>query len=225
MAAAARHVQLRRRVGDGGRRASATASALVCGAAAPHLRRARGPRQPAGQPPAGARASSPATTSASTSRTAPSTSRRCWPASRSGPSRSTSTTGTSPASCATCSTTATPSACCTAPQHAEVVAERPARPAAGARGRSPPATTYDAALAAASPSARRAATGRGDDHYVIYTGGTTGLPKGVVWRQEDAFFACLGGGDPMRIQGEVTVARRAARAHRRRHHATCRSRR
>jgi acyl-CoA synthetase (AMP-forming)/AMP-acid ligase II len=32
-----------------------------------------------------------------------------------------------------------------------------------------------------------------DDHYVIYTGGTTGMPKGVVWRHEDVFFA-LGGG-------------------------------
>ncbi len=36
----------------------------------------------------------------------------------------------------------------------------------------------------------------GDDHYVLYTGGTTGLPKGVVWRQEDIFFAALGGGNP-----------------------------
>lgn len=33
----------------------------------------------------------------------------------------------------------------------------------------------------------------GDDHYILYTGGTTGMPKGVVWRQEDVFFA-LGGG-------------------------------
>lgn len=33
----------------------------------------------------------------------------------------------------------------------------------------------------------------GDDHYVLYTGGTTGMPKGVVWRQEDVIMA-LGGG-------------------------------
>jgi acyl-CoA synthetase (AMP-forming)/AMP-acid ligase II len=40
-----------------------------------------------------------------------------------------------------------------------------------------------------------------DDHYVLYTGGTTGMPKGVVWRQEDALYACIGGGDPSRIAG------------------------
>jgi acyl-CoA synthetase (AMP-forming)/AMP-acid ligase II len=33
----------------------------------------------------------------------------------------------------------------------------------------------------------------GDDLYVLYTGGTTGFPKGVLWRQEDIFFGALGG--------------------------------
>ncbi|WP_017538402.1 acyl-CoA synthetase [Nocardiopsis halophila] len=36
----------------------------------------------------------------------------------------------------------------------------------------------------------------GDDLYIIYTGGTTGMPKGVMWRQEDLFFAGHGGGNP-----------------------------
>lgn len=51
---------------------------------------------------------------------------------------------------------------------------------------------YDAALAAAS--ADRPALGRSsDDPYIVYTGGTTGLPKGVVWRQEDVIRGAMGG--------------------------------
>lgn len=68
----------------------------------------------------------------------------------------------------------------------------------------PGGVDYESALAAASPE-RPSAEGRGDDDlYVIYTGGTTGLPKGVVWRMGDAFFGCIGGGDPLRMSGPVS---------------------
>jgi fatty-acyl-CoA synthase len=35
-----------------------------------------------------------------------------------------------------------------------------------------------------------------DDLYILYTGGTTGLPKGVLWRQADIFRTCMGGRMP-----------------------------
>ncbi len=56
------------------------------------------------------------------------------------------------------------------------------------------ATDYEASLAAASPE-RDFAERSPDDLYIIYTGGTTGMPKGVMWRQEDIFFGALGGGN------------------------------
>lgn len=54
---------------------------------------------------------------------------------------------------------------------------------------------YEAVLAAA-PAHRPAVARSGDDRYLLYTGGTTGQPKGVLWRHEDLLFAALGGGNP-----------------------------
>src|SRR5260221_5522253 len=53
-------------------------------------------------------------------------------------------------------------------------------------------TDYAAALAAASPE-RDFPPRSSDDVYIIYTGGTTGYPKGVMWRHED-IWRTLGGG-------------------------------
>jgi acyl-CoA synthetase (AMP-forming)/AMP-acid ligase II len=53
---------------------------------------------------------------------------------------------------------------------------------------------YAAALAAASP-ARDFPPRSSDDVYIIYTGGTTGYPKGVMWRHEDIWRTLAGGID------------------------------
>ncbi len=37
----------------------------------------------------------------------------------------------------------------------------------------------------------------GDDLLLLYTGGTTGMPKGVMWRQHDLFMVLGGGGNPI----------------------------
>jgi acyl-CoA synthetase (AMP-forming)/AMP-acid ligase II len=55
------------------------------------------------------------------------------------------------------------------------------------------AIPYEEALAASLPD-RDFGPRSPDDIYILYTGGTTGMPKGVLWRQEDIFFAAMGGG-------------------------------
>jgi len=52
------------------------------------------------------------------------------------------------------------------------------------------ATDYEAALAAAAPLEPFGLSP--DDRYILYTGGTTGMPKGVLWRQGDFLATCLG---------------------------------
>ena len=57
------------------------------------------------------------------------------------------------------------------------------------------AVAFTEAEAARSPG-RGFPARSADDQFIIYTGGTTGMPKGVMWRQEDLFFSGLGGGAP-----------------------------
>ena len=62
-----------------------------------------------------------------------------------------------------------------------------------AAGGGTPPVGYASALGSGS-DVRTGGPRSPDDLYVLYTGGTTGMPKGVMWRQEDIFFAAMGGG-------------------------------
>ena len=56
----------------------------------------------------------------------------------------------------------------------------------------PGAVEYEELLAAASDE-RPDVEWSPDDLYILYTGGTTGMPKGVLWRQHDIFISAMGG--------------------------------
>ncbi len=72
----------------------------------------------------------------------------------------------------------------------------------------------------APPRRRRTWPSRADDLYVLYTGGTTGYPKGTLWRQSDIFDTTLGtlvaaGGD-RHLQRSRPSRRASVRAQERR---------
>jgi len=54
------------------------------------------------------------------------------------------------------------------------------------------AVDYEEALAGADPGGPGIEPSP-DDLYILYTGGTTGMPKGVLWRQHDIYVAAMGG--------------------------------
>ena len=56
----------------------------------------------------------------------------------------------------------------------------------------PGAVDYEVALASVAPELPPVEPSP-DDLYVLYTGGTTGMPKGVLWRQHDIFMSAMGG--------------------------------
>ncbi|MCW2786954.1 MAG: acyl-CoA synthetase [Marmoricola sp.] len=55
----------------------------------------------------------------------------------------------------------------------------------------------------------------GEDAFLLYTGGTTGMPKGVIWRQHDVYVAAMGGRpfgspDPFTSYEQIAEACRSA---------------
>jgi acyl-CoA synthetase (AMP-forming)/AMP-acid ligase II len=73
---------------------------------------------------------------------------------------------------------------------------------------------YEEALAVASP-VRDFPVRSPDDIYLLYTGGTTGMPKGVMWRHEDLIAGGLGALGGASGAAEVAERARAGGDHRR----------
>lgn len=62
---------------------------------------------------------------------------------------------------------------------------------------------YESALAGQS-DARDFAERADEDLFILYTGGTTGMPKGVMWPHKSVFFAAMGGGGWYHPDGAIT---------------------
>ncbi len=79
----------------------------------------------------------------------------------------------------------------------------------------PGAIAYEDALAGQS-DVRDFGPRSGEDFYILYTGGTTGMPKGVVWHHKDVFYALGGGTEPTtntRITDPTAMVAKGAGGH------------
>ena len=77
----------------------------------------------------------------------------------------------------------------------------------------PGAVDYESVVT--TPAAARMPVPDGDDLFLIYTGGTTGMPKGVLWRQHDVYLTAMGGTPfgtttPFADYAEIAAAARRA---------------
>src|SRR4051794_25259816 len=75
---------------------------------------------------------------------------------------------------------------------------------------------YEAALARQPDGPPDIGERSADDLYGLWTGGTTGMPKGVMWRHEDIYMSAIGGGgnpalgiEPVRDLDDVAARARA----------------
>ncbi|MFT6955345.1 MAG: acyl-CoA synthetase (AMP-forming)/AMP-acid ligase II [Halieaceae bacterium] len=50
-----------------------------------------------------------------------------------------------------------------------------------------------------------------DDLFILYTGGTTGMPKGVMWPHKNVFYAAMGGGGWFHPDGAITEPEQIAK--------------
>jgi fatty-acyl-CoA synthase len=79
----------------------------------------------------------------------------------------------------------------------------------------PGAVDYESVVATPAPAAGMPVP-TGDDLFILYTGGTTGMPKGVLWRHDDVFITSMGGtpygaSAPMTSYDEVAESARTGR--------------
>ena len=75
----------------------------------------------------------------------------------------------------------------------------------------PGAIDYEEAIALGDPAGPPVQASP-DDLYILYTGGTTGMPKGVLWRQHDIFINAMGGkevGTWIEVRSEEEIAEKA----------------